>query len=130
MIDRHLVPCRGRIRHILFYRVVDVQFPALLEEEDAGRGELLRHRSQTELRRRRVGDLPLEIRVTVSLVKQYFSIALDEHSTHELLRLNLRLDDLLHTRQIELRGGWPVCLALSGRSNRKHNYHGKTKYDS
>src|SRR5207302_5547088 len=52
MVDRDLVPRGGCVRHAFLYRIVDLQFAALLEQKDARRRELLGNRAQSKLGRR------------------------------------------------------------------------------
>ena len=49
VVDGDLRPCGGSVGHVLADRVVDVELAALLEEKDAGGGELLGDGAETEL---------------------------------------------------------------------------------
>ena len=92
MLECHGVPRRRRPCKVLLDRVVQLQFPALLQQQNAGARELLRDRSDAVLRRRSVRDVPFEIRASIRLVEHDLVAARHQHRTHELLGIDQRLD--------------------------------------
>ena len=81
--DGHLRPGWWRIRKVLADQVVDREPAAFLEQQNRRGGELLGHRTDAELCRWRVRNLPFQVRRSVPLVQQDALTARDEHRPHE-----------------------------------------------
>jgi hypothetical protein len=98
--DRDAVPCRWRLGQMRLDEVVDLQSPALLEEQDRGGRELLRDRRHPEPCARTARDVPLDVCETVALAHDHVAAAGDEHGTGEGSVADVRLHDLIHASDI------------------------------
>ena len=105
--DRDRVPRRGRVGHVLFDRIVERQLAAFREQKNGGGGELLRDGAEAIFCRRRVGNVPFEVRRPVALGEDDLAAARDEHRAHEGLVAHVGLHDFLHARRV-------LCPARAG----------------
>ena len=118
--DRDRVPCRRGIRDVLLDWIVEPQLPALFEQQDGRRCELLGNGAEAELRRGRVGNVPFEVCEPVSLAENDVAAAGDEHGSHEGLVADVGLDDLLHARSLLRKAGARDGQSHEGPENRFH----------
>ena len=80
--------------------VIDLQSPALFEEEDRGGRELLRDRRHLEPCARTARDVPLDVCQTVALADDHVAAAGDEHGTGEGSIADIGLHDLIHPSDV------------------------------
>ena len=66
-MDGDRLPRIGTRRHVLTDRILHLQLALLLQLHHRHRGELLRDRAETELRARRIGDIPFGVGRAVAL---------------------------------------------------------------
>ena len=95
-----LVPCRRRLGHVVLDWIIEFQLAAFLEQENRRSGELLGDRSESKLRRRGVGNVPLEVCRPIAFAEHDIAAAGDEHRAHERLVADVTLDDVVHALKV------------------------------
>ena len=93
-----LSPRLGGVRQVRGDRVGELQLAAFLQQQDGHGGELLRDRTNAEMRRGGVGDIPLEVGRAVGAIKQGGAPFRDQHGAGELVRVYVPLHDFLEPR--------------------------------
>ncbi len=75
LVNRHMAPALGRLRHVLADGVLDAELALLHEREDRGGRELLGERADAEARGGRRGEASLAVRLAVCFSEDDLSVA-------------------------------------------------------
>jgi len=100
VVDRDLVPGWRGVRHVLPQRIFDLELAAFLKQENASRSELLRDRTEPELGRRCVRNIPFQICRAVALAENDLVALGHQHRPHEVIAGDVGLHYLLKSRGI------------------------------
>ncbi len=99
------IPRGRKIRYVGLHPLVHFQRVTFFEQQNRGGGELLGNRSEPELGRWRIGDVPFEVREPIPFAEQNVGSLGDQHGAHESLFRDRFLDDLLHPGNVLGRRG-------------------------